>query len=652
MRMSRPTFVPFALGAIVLASLTACGGGSSSAPSDPVVPPPVTPTPTSISGSVAIGAPITQGVLRVLDADGNVVAHDVAIADDGTYPDITLTGNGPWRLEACGYAGANWRCMYSIAQAAGTANVTPLTSALIALASGDSPDAVMADGAQAPGADALDAAQGRLQDGLASTLSDAGLPADVDFTTAALNPGTRTGYDRVLDAVDVTTGSDDGTFVQVTPRLGEGNLYITPTATQGTISTPTAAADLPLGGLTTLFAHLSAAMASSSACADPHTGLAASLAADAHMTMGGGGPLAGRDQVAAGMCQFFGMGDDGATPMWGASLVSPTLGRCDFGGADPKCAVSFVLQGPDGSLQAVGGDMAVVYHGDAWQFYGDVNAMGINANAAAQRSVRVDDPTTPARYSRALQFDIANTPGVACAKVSQLDAAGAPVTVAYFKVHEAGAPRMSLWTSDGMSNGAGLDPLHGSTRTSDDSWVGLPEGTAGDEVIRNFYRGGRTVTVSIYSDTACSTPATVDGKTAFQVDVKGMPPVSSAMASMPWGELTDASKTALESLALANGVGGSIDVAWSFADGGTAFDEGEFCTSGSCGQGSVVRIGSKSIRPSEHSFTMSLRGPVGALAAGDFKEVILGGRDGSGMNVESEFLSCTSHAHGSDCWSN
>jgi hypothetical protein len=145
MRPSRFPSVPFALCAVVLASLAACGGGASSTSTDPAPPPPV--TTQAIRGSVAIGAPITQGTLRVLDANGNVVAHDIAIADDGTYPEITLTGSGPWRLEACGYAGANWRCMYSVAQAAGTANVTPLTSAQIALALGQSPDSVMQGGA-------------------------------------------------------------------------------------------------------------------------------------------------------------------------------------------------------------------------------------------------------------------------------------------------------------------------------------------------------------------------------------------------------------------------------------------------------------------------------------------------------------------------
>jgi hypothetical protein len=652
MRLSRPTFVPFALGAVVLAALSACGGGGGDSSPAPVVPTPPPVAPSAISGSVAIGAPITQGVLRVLDADGNVVAHDIAIADDGTYADVALTGNGPWRLEACGYAGANWRCMYSVAQAAGTANVTPLTSAQVALASGHEPGSMMDDGGQAPAADALTSAQDRLRGGLASTLSDAGLPADVDFTTATLAAGSRTGYDRVLDAVSVTTGTDDGAFVQVTPRLGDGNLYITPTATQGTITTQTAASDLPLGGLTTLFEHMSAAMASASACADPQAGITASLAIDAQMSMGGGGPMVGRAQVGAGLCQFFGSGDDGSTPMWGASLISPTLGRCDFSGADPKCAVSFVLKDPQGDVQAVGGDMAVIYHESRWWFYGDVNAMSINANAAVQRVVRVDDPTTPVRYGRALQFDIAVTPGVACAQVSQHGVDGSPVTVAYFKVHEPSASRMSLWTTDGNGNGASTDPLNGAMRTNDDTWVGVPEGTAGDEVVRNFYRGGRSVTVSVFSDAACATPAVVGGKSAFEVDVKGVPPVSTALGTLSWGSLTDGAKTALMSFTLGDGQAGSFDTAWTFADGGTAFDEATFCVAGSCGDGSISRLGQKSIRPSDRAATIALRGPFGALGAGDYKELVLGGRDGSGMNVESEFVSCSAHAAGTDCWSN
>src|ERR1700761_6601077 len=177
------SFVPPLRGAAALATLSACGGGSdASAP--PVTPtPPVAPTATHLTGSAAVGAPMTQGKLRILDSTGAVVAHDVAINADGTYDAGELTGTGPWRVEACGYTGANYGCIYAVAQAAGTANVTPLTSAMITLATGQTPDTLMADGASAPSTSALNAAQTQLQTGLAGTLSDAGVGANFDFTT-------------------------------------------------------------------------------------------------------------------------------------------------------------------------------------------------------------------------------------------------------------------------------------------------------------------------------------------------------------------------------------------------------------------------------------------------------------------------------------
>ncbi|MEP6506174.1 MAG: hypothetical protein ABJD97_22750, partial [Betaproteobacteria bacterium] len=197
MRLLARSLAPYTLGAVALAMLSACGGGSDAA-APPVVPPPV--TPTTLTGTAAVGAPLTSGMLRVLDATGAVVAHDIVINADGTYDAGTLTGTAPWRIEACGYTGANYGCIYSVAQAAGTANVTPLTSAMITLASGHSPESIMVDGAAAPATDALAAAQAQLQTGLAGTLSDAGVSSTFDFTTGSLAAGTRSGYDRILDA--------------------------------------------------------------------------------------------------------------------------------------------------------------------------------------------------------------------------------------------------------------------------------------------------------------------------------------------------------------------------------------------------------------------------------------------------------------------
>ena len=645
MRQFPRSLVPFTMGALALAMLSACGGGSdSSAP--PVTPPPPV-APTHLTGTAAVGAPMTQGKLRVLDATGAVVAADIAINADGTYDAGVLTGTGPWRLEACGYTGANYGCIYSVAQAAGTANVTPLTTAMITLATGQTPDTIMADGRSAPSVTALNAAQTQLQTGLAGTLSDAGLAADVDFTTSTLNAGTRTGYDRVLDAVNVTTGKDDGAFVQVSPRLGDGNLYLTTGTTTGTIVTSPAASALPLGGLETLFTRMTAAAASSTACSDPSIGLSTVVSSDAHMSVDSSGGLNGGAEVSAGLCQFFGHGDGDAGPMWGSRFVSPTLGHCDVTGAAPLCAVSFAIQAPDGTVETVGSGMGVVFRDNRWQFYGDLLPIAINANAAVQRGVRVDDPTTPVQYARALQFDIARTNGVTCAVLKSRDDAHS--TFAIYKLYSNDADRMSLLSADGYSNTVSTDPSVGTIRGSDDTWMQLPEGDAGDDVIRTFYRWGRTIDVQIYADAACSVPAVVQGKSSFPVDIEGMPPVASALASVAWGTLTADSVTALEALAIDAGATGSYTGSWTFSDGVTGFNENTVCSAGSCGEGSDVRLGQTRLHPGVRSNTTPIHAPQGGLAAGDFKMFILGGRDGSGMNIESSFFSCTSTTAGQMC---
>ncbi|MDP9123727.1 MAG: hypothetical protein M3N82_03880 [Pseudomonadota bacterium] len=647
MRLYTHSFVPFTLGVVALAMLSACGGGSDPAapPVTPTPPPPVV-TVTSLTGTAAVGAPMTSGTLRVLDATGAVVAHDIAINTDGTYDAGTLTGTAPWRIEACGYTGANYGCIYSVAHAAGVANVTPLTTAMITLATGHSPDTIMTDGASAPTPTALTAAQTQLQTGLAGTLTDAGVAANFDFTTGSLAAGTRSGYDRILDAVNVTTGTDNGAFVQVTPRLGDGNLYLTTGTTTGTITAAAGASTLPLGGLETLFTKMTAAVASASACADANTGLASVVASDARLSMGGGG-MQGGVNVAAGLCQYFGQGDGGSGAIWGSRFVSPTLGRCDLTGTDPLCAVSFALQGTDGSVQNVGDGTGVVYRAGRWQFFGDLLPIAIHANAAVQRGVRVDDPNTPLQYSRALQFDIARTDGVACAVLSARNDTHS--TIAIYKVFSQDAQRMSLWTSDGQGNQVSTDPSIGALRGSDDTWMQLPAGVQGDDVIRTFYRAGRTIDVSIYSNAACSTPATLDSKSVFAVDIAGMPPVDSALASLPWGALTADTVTALEALTLNVGAPGSLSTAWTFSDGVTGFDQAVVCTSGSCGGGSDVRIGDMRVRPGVRTATVSLHAPSMALAAGDFKMFSLGGRDGTGMNTESSFFSCTGTPLGQMC---
>jgi hypothetical protein len=619
----------FALSVLAVLALAACGGSPSSQGAAPVT---LTPT-TQLAGSVAVGAPITGGTLRILDADGVLVAHDIAVAADGSFTVPELTGRAPFRIEACGYAGANYQCLYSVAQGPGTANVTPLTSATVLLAAGQSPVELMAGSNGVLDAAAVAGAQTQLRAGLSGVLSG-NVEANFDFITGALSAGSRSGYDKVLDAVGVTTGVDDKAFVQITPRLGSGNLYLEQGSTLGTVTVANGAGELSLGGLETLFANMTQALASAPACS---SGLASQLASGARMSTDGGDPLSGASAVAAGLCEMF-----ASQEMFGSRLLSPTLGRCDLDGAQPVCRVSFVLQDQAGGVQPVGNGMGVTREGGAWKFLGDVDPVQLHASAKAQRDVRIDGDTPVVSYSRAIAFDIQAVTGLQCAQVVQRNADQALVTVAYYKRFGADVPRLSLWQQNAFGNTRSLDPTVGALRNADDTWVALPDGDAGDVVVRNFFRGGRTVTVNTFSDDACSAPFAVSGRSSFEVDVEGVPPVWVAMPNLPWTDLTSASRQAVLDLALDANAGTTLNVAWTFSHGTLGLDSGSICSDRSqCGQGGSGRIADFRLRPGATSAAIAVTNGGTALPATGYKMLALYGRTGDGLDLQSNAIACT-----------
>jgi hypothetical protein len=638
-----------ALAAALAGLLAACGGGGETA-APVAAPPPPPPPPQTLSGSVAVGAPMTDGRLRVLDATGAVVAADVVVASDGSYPAITLTGTGPWRLEACGYTGATYQCIQSVALAAGTAHVTPLTSALMLLASGQSPDSLMSGTAPSLNATALAAAQGTLRAGMAPALTDAGVGAALDLVAGALTAGSRTGYDRLLDAVAVRTGVDGQPFVQIEPRLGSGNLFLQPgSAPVGSLATDSAAARLPLAGLEALFRDMSNAIRTAATCTDASTGLAASMASDASFS-GDGEPITGAAAVGAALCGFLG-GGGGEPSRLGSRFLSPTLGRCDFSGAAPVCGIGFVLQGSDGSIEPVGQGMGVTYVGGAWKFKGDLLPIAIRASARVQRDRRVDGAAVLDSYSRALSFEIPAFSGLACARVAQRDAAGAAVTLAYYKRHDDGDLRsLSAWRSSNDGASRSLDPATGSTRSGDDTWLMLPEGAAGDTAVRNFFRGGRNVTVALFSDTACSTPFNVAGRSSYEVEVEGVPPVWASMPGLPWPSLDAASTAALRSLSLAASASTEFSAAWTVASGRVGVNGMSFCSDRArCGDGDTGRLGEAGLRGAATSGRLTVRNGASALAEDAYKMLALYGGTADGAGLQSNHMSCPAVPAGQPC---
>jgi hypothetical protein len=641
---SAPRTSRLTVAATLVGLLAACGGGSDT----PATPPPS--APATLSGTAAVGAPLVDGVLRVIDATGAVVADAVPLDAAGRFSAIALTGTGPWRLEACGWAAAEWTCLQSVAYAAGTSNVTPLTTAALVLASGTPAEGLMAAGA--PSAAAVATAQGTLASSLA-TLGGGG----VDFFGGVLDAGSRTGYDRLLDAVQVNMGSDGQPFVQLTPRLGSGNVFVqSGSAAQGSLSATGAAATLPLAQLEALFSRLNSALVSEAACRHATTGLASQLADDARLSFGPE-PLQGAALVADVLCTVFSGREPGSPEavgpaLWGSRLMSPVLGRCDFDGDNAVCGVSLVLRDGEGDVAELGGGMAVALRAGQWRLLGDRHAVGVTASARVQRDLRIDGASTVAHYDRAFAFEVPALPGLACARVSQQDAAGTRVTLAFYKRHVPGEgegepDRLSLWTNGSGGPFASTDPASGNTRTSDDTWIFLPEGEAGDAAIRHFLRGGRTVTVDLYVDPACSTPFG-GAATRVVVDVDGVPPVWSALPDLPWPAYTTTSQSALRNLVATAGTATPLELAWSFPRGAIGFTEGFVCTDRAlCGGGGSGRVAEQGLRPRARMAGFVVQSGV-AVTAGEHKMAGLYGR-WRGLGVQANMTSCPAVPAGERC---
>jgi hypothetical protein len=294
----------------------------------------------------------------------------------------------------------------------------------------------------------------------------------------------------------------------------------------------------------------------------------------------------------------------------------------------------------------------VAYRAGQWRLLGDRHAVGVTASASVQRDLRIDGASAVAHYDRAFAFEVPALPGLACARVSQQDAAGNRVTLAFYKRHVRGEgegepERLSLWTNGSGGPHASTDPASGSTRTSDDTWLFLPEGEAGDAAIRNFLRGGRTVTVDLYADTACSTP--FDGPaTRVVVDVDGVAPVWSALPDLPWPAYTATAQLALRNLVAAAGTATPLELAWSFPRGTIGFTEAFVCTDRAlCGVGGSGRVAKRELRPRARTVGFTVLSGA-AVTAGEHKMAGLYGR-WRGLGVQANMTSCPGVPAGERC---
>jgi hypothetical protein len=218
--------VPFAACALALA-LAACGGGASDPAANATDGPPGTTTTTPdtttatavrLGGVAATGAPLAGATVKVWDATGAKVC-EVTTAADGTYGcDLGTAPKAPFVIEA---EVGEVKLVSAFGSAtSGTANITPITTLIAAtLAADGNPLSLVSNLAQGT-----------------STLTSDALKAAVDKVATALKPLTDqlgatidpiggtfradgTGYDKVLDALQVSIRPDGATSnVEVTVK--------------------------------------------------------------------------------------------------------------------------------------------------------------------------------------------------------------------------------------------------------------------------------------------------------------------------------------------------------------------------------------------------------------------------------------------------
>ena len=107
-------------GAALAATLAGCGGSLDGRDYDLTAQ-----TPSSLSGTVALGAPMLDATVSVQDANGIVVS--VPVERDGSYGGLSLVGlAAPLSLQACGRIEGNTAATTASSTPDGTGNVRPL----------------------------------------------------------------------------------------------------------------------------------------------------------------------------------------------------------------------------------------------------------------------------------------------------------------------------------------------------------------------------------------------------------------------------------------------------------------------------------------------------------------------------------------------
>lgn len=592
---------------------------------------------------MALGAAMSNGTVRVLDSTGKAIATGKPVtAVTGAYGPITLSGTGPYRVEACGNFAGRQRCVWSATNVGGTLHITPLTSALTVLAGGQAADAMMAGTVQGLGDPALATAQTQLRAALAPLLTEAGLAADFDFMTGNLTPASHAGYDLLLDLTDVALNQDGSVpAVRIGSRLGTNTAYLEPGGAAPTpLNLASGAAGFDFTGLDAMAASMITGTANNNVCQASLTPLFDAAGRYNIETV----VRTGANAAELLCLRMNGVLGDGEV-LFGGKLLQPELDRCDFpSGADPVCRVSFRWLTSKGELRVLGVEQAAVKRPGGWRFLG--NRLEVQATATARtRLIRRIDKTAPDNLYRYIDIPIPAASGVQCAVASQKDTNGANAPFAIFKSTGAGT-YLSLWSVSLSDGSPSLNAASGVTRGNDIVEVPIANSVGGDSLVRNFVRMGREVRIALYGDIGCSTPwAGADGAT-ISVNMAGTPPLAaSSMTALPWPNLVVAGISALSGLKAVANAKISLQSSWTLTRGGLTMTQMMLCTDAACG----TRLGLMTLPTAATTATLTGTNGASLLDTVTFKQLRLMAINTDGSLMQTDWQSCGTVAAGVAC---
>jgi hypothetical protein len=361
--------------------LIGCGGGGSSTAGN---------TDAIISGVAAVGAPLANATIVVKDANNESVT---ATADaNGSYTANVSGKTAPFMIKATGVVAGVSTSYYSALETAPksgetlTANVTPLTHAIVAQSSSGDPATVFADvKANKAGIDAtkVQAAKAKLLAALNDYIVALGGTANADPVTTKFNANSSDALDKVLDLIKINT--------QVTTTNGTTTANVSLTANGGATTTVTQAdtaatavgkkptpptteeKELPISSIQTAINGMNAALVSSTAYGANGANFAAWL--DDNLLD------QGRDKTAFVTSLTSALGSSTSNIKWGAKLETPLIERCD---ASAKiCWLSLTMNKGNGSYEKFSSAAKYNAMSGKWLVYGDRRAFEYDLNWVA-----------------------------------------------------------------------------------------------------------------------------------------------------------------------------------------------------------------------------------------------------------------------------